>query len=80
MKNSTSTSRTTRPKAAGGTPARRASKPRRSKAAPGATPAPAEAAIAVRAHEIFVWRNGGPGDSLSDWLQAEFELRAVDQD
>jgi hypothetical protein len=33
--------------------------------------------IAVRAYEIFLGRDGGPGDQLSDWLQAEAELRAA---
>lgn len=31
--------------------------------------------VRQRAHEIFLARNGGPGDSVSDWLQAEQELR-----
>ena len=34
-----------------------------------------EAAIAMRAYEIFLARRGGPGDAVSDWLQAERELR-----
>jgi hypothetical protein len=36
-----------------------------------------ESAIATRAYEIFLARNGEPGDPVSDWLQAERELRAV---
>jgi hypothetical protein len=36
-----------------------------------------ETAIAVRAFEIFEARNGEPGDAVSDWLQAERELRAA---
>lgn len=36
---------------------------------------PAHGAIAARAYGIFLQRNGGPGDALSDWLQAERELR-----
>lgn len=30
--------------------------------------------IAVRAYQIFLARNGAPGDALSDWMQAEREL------
>jgi len=30
--------------------------------------------IRVRAYEIFLARNGGPGDAKSDWCQAEREL------
>ena len=33
--------------------------------------------IATRAYEIFKARNGEPGDPISDWLQAERELRTV---
>ena len=51
------------------------------------TPPPAEPAIqqtqaatsddiARRAYEISLQRNGRPGDALSDWLQAEQELKA----
>jgi hypothetical protein len=32
--------------------------------------------IRCRAYEIYLGRNGGPGDHLSDWNQAERELRA----
>ena len=32
--------------------------------------------IRCRAYEIYRCRNGGPGDHLSDWTQAERELRA----
>ena len=32
--------------------------------------------IARRAYEISLERNGRPGDALSDWLQAEQELKA----
>ncbi len=31
--------------------------------------------IRRRAYEIYLRRNGGPGDARSDWLQAETELR-----
>lgn len=31
--------------------------------------------ICKRAHELFLARNGGPGDAVSDWCQAEKELR-----
>lgn len=30
--------------------------------------------IRQRAYEIYVSRNGAPGDELQDWLQAEREL------
>ena len=33
--------------------------------------------IAARAHEIYEARHGGPGDDVSDWLQAERELHAI---
>ena len=32
--------------------------------------------IRCRAYEIYLGRNGGPGDHVSDWIQAERELRA----
>lgn len=31
--------------------------------------------IRQRAYEIYLRRNGGPGDQTSDWVQAEQELR-----
>jgi hypothetical protein len=31
--------------------------------------------IRARAYEIFLSRNGAPGDEVEDWLQAERELR-----
>lgn len=31
--------------------------------------------ICKRANELFLARNGGPGDAVSDWCQAEKELR-----
>ena len=36
---------------------------------------PAETGIRIRAHEVYLSRAGGPGDAVSDWLQAERELR-----
>ncbi len=30
--------------------------------------------ICKRAHELFLARDGGPGDATSDWCQAEKEL------
>lgn len=30
--------------------------------------------IRLRAYEIYQSRNGGPGDALADWVQAEHEL------
>jgi hypothetical protein len=35
-----------------------------------------EDAIRQRAHEIYLSRNGAPGNAEVDWLQAEIELRA----
>ena len=42
---------------------------------PGSLHATAEEEIRRRAYEIFLERGAGPGDALSDWLQAERELR-----
>jgi hypothetical protein len=33
-------------------------------------------AVRCRAYEIYLGRNGGPGDHVSDWIQAERELQA----
>jgi hypothetical protein len=33
--------------------------------------------IRRRAYEIYLGRKGGPGDHLSDWIQAERELERV---
>ena len=61
----------------------RVAKPRATKS-PTSTKAPAasatmlsDAEIATRAYEIFKARNGEPGDPVSDWLQAERELRTA---
>lgn len=40
-----------------------------------ATVTPTHQQIEQRAFEIFLARNGAPGDAHSDWLQAERELR-----
>ncbi len=37
---------------------------------------PTEAEVRQRAHEIYLSRNGFPGNALLDWVQAEIELRA----
>jgi Protein of unknown function (DUF2934) len=37
---------------------------------------PAADRIRVRAYEISKARNGGPGDALADWTQAEREVAA----
>lgn len=37
---------------------------------------PTTAEIRRRAYEIYLNRNGAPGDPVADWLQAERELRA----
>lgn len=35
--------------------------------------------IRFRAYEISVARNGGPGDELSDWIQAEHEVNGTNE-
>jgi hypothetical protein len=87
MRTERSVARTTKPDKS--TSSKPAAKPRasRSKKPPTARPeaGPIVAApevivttdaIAVRAYEIFLARNGSDGDPVSDWLQAERELRA----
>ena len=37
---------------------------------------PSQEDIALRAYQIYLERNGAPGDSRSDWLRAEAELIA----
>ncbi len=37
---------------------------------------PTREEIALRAYQIYLERNGAPGDSHSDWLRAEAELSA----
>ena len=32
--------------------------------------------IRIRAYEIYIARDGQPGDELSDWLQAEREIES----
>jgi hypothetical protein len=32
--------------------------------------------IRIRAYEIYIERDGQPGDELSDWLQAEREVQS----
>jgi len=51
-------------------------------ATPGATDAPVGGQpvverIRLRAYEISITRNGGPGDEVSDWVQAELELNGA---
>ena len=38
---------------------------------------PTHEEISKRAYEIFLERNGAPGDPHSDWLRAEAELSAT---
>jgi hypothetical protein len=59
-----------------GTPAVRKTAPKAAKPQAGTTPSQQD--IALRAYLIGERRRkaGEPGDSLSDWLQAERELRA----
>lgn len=40
---------------------------------------PTEDEIRRRAHEIYLRRNGKPGNAVLDWLEAEHELRASKQ-
>jgi hypothetical protein len=39
--------------------------------------APSHEEIRLRAYEIYLQRNGLPGDALDDWLRAERELQKV---
>jgi hypothetical protein len=81
MKKASSSPRPTSPKSAA-SPAARPSKPRapRKKPVVGTVSAPfvdpTDTDIARRAYQIFLARNGEPGDALADWLQAEEELKA----
>ena len=47
-------------------------------AAPQQDPVSLEERIRVRAHEIYLQRNGAAGDEVEDWLQAESEIRSAD--
>jgi hypothetical protein len=38
--------------------------------------APTDEEIRQRAYEIYLSRNGGPGNEFKDWLQAERELHS----
>jgi hypothetical protein len=40
----------------------------------GTAAAPSEVEVARRAYEIFLDRDGAPGDPVADWLRAEREL------
>lgn len=79
MKKSSATSATPRSTTRAAA-APRVVKTRTSKAVPAAASASSlsDDAIAVRAYEIFVARNGQGGDPVSDWLQAERELRGAE--
>jgi hypothetical protein len=37
---------------------------------------PSEQKIRERAYQIYISRNGAAGDALSDWLEAEAQLRS----
>ncbi len=39
------------------------------------TAQPTQEQIRIRAHQIFLARGGTPGNPVSDWLQAEQELK-----
>ena len=38
---------------------------------------PVQEQIAVRAYEIYLQRNGAPGDPMQDWTRAEQEILAA---
>ncbi len=42
--------------------------------------APAAEMIRIRAYELSQTRNGGPGDAQTDWVQAERELAAANDE
>ena len=44
---------------------------------PSANHAPRHEEIRRRAYEIYLERNGSPGDELDDWLRAERELQKI---
>ena len=48
-----------------------APKPRKTRSA---KTKPSHEQVALRAYEIYLERNGAPGDPHSDWLRAEAEL------
>ncbi len=52
-----------------------ASEPEVSRSVPVPRREPTEAEIRQRAHQIYQDRGDAPGDPVSDWLQAETELR-----
>ena len=41
---------------------------------------PLEERIRARAHELYVSRGNESGSELDDWLQAEDEIRAAEED
>ncbi len=47
---------------------------KRAAASQAATTVPSDAAIRVRAYELFERRGGEPGHELDDWLEAERQL------
>jgi hypothetical protein len=46
--------------------------PRKPRTSKSATPTPEQ--IQMRAYEIYLERDGAPGNALEDWIQAEREL------
>jgi hypothetical protein len=48
--------------------------PRKARTSKSATPSAEQ--IQMRAYEIFLERDGAPGNALEDWIQAERELLA----
>jgi hypothetical protein len=51
----------------------------RSNAAPEEAASVVRERIQTRAYEIYLARNGGSGDALSDWLQAEREIGSAER-
>lgn len=57
---------------------RRAEQPARGASSPSVGEASLHERIRRRAFEVFLARAGGPGDALSDWLEAERQVHAAD--
>jgi len=57
-------------------PKTKASSPAKTKTPRVAKTKPSQEDIALRAYQIYLERNGAPGDPHADWLRAEAELIA----
>jgi hypothetical protein len=77
MKNETPARKSTRARSTSSpTSAARSRRPRAARRSAAGANGPTAADIAKRAYEIYLSRQGAPGDPMSDWLQAEAELRS----